>query len=230
MNVMVSTRREIRRLAMQLLYQLDLRGEDDIDLITDSLNELTEDDAHNPPASRGPAMNLAVAAYEHRDKADAMATELAPDWPTYRQPPIDRAILRLAYHEIFTKHAPAKVVINESVELAKAYGSENSQAFINGVLDKMARQLGQMGGVGAVGAVSAVGELDELNELNELEGISEAESIKEVDGVESLENLESAENQAGPESVEDVESVEELERLDGVANGDVADDDLEVKS
>ncbi len=58
-----------------------------------------------------------------------------------RQPPVDRAILRLAYHELTSGHAPPKVVINEAVELAKKFGAEQSPAFINGVLDKLARQL-----------------------------------------------------------------------------------------
>ena len=49
--------------------------------------------------------------------------------------------MRLAFHEIVTGHAPAKVAINEAVELAKEYGAQQSPAFINGVLDKMARRL-----------------------------------------------------------------------------------------
>ena len=85
------------------------------------------------------AFQLAESAWLMHEQADALATELAPDWPTYRQPPIDRAILRLAYFEITTSRAPVKVAINEAVELAKAFCAEHSPAFINGVLDKMAR-------------------------------------------------------------------------------------------
>ena len=67
--------------------------------------------------------------------------QLAPDWPTHRQPPLDRAILRLAHYEMTSGHAPIKVAINEAVELAKNYCAERSPPFINGVLDKMARCL-----------------------------------------------------------------------------------------
>ena len=69
------------------------------------------------------------------------ATSLAPKWPTHRQPAVDRAILRLAYHEMKSGRTPIKVVINEAVELAKGYCSKESPPFINGVLDKMARQI-----------------------------------------------------------------------------------------
>ena len=75
------------------------------------------------------------------DRSDEKATALAPDWPTHRQPPVDRAILRLAYYEMTSGHAPVKVAINEAVELAKQFGSEQSPPFINGVLDKLARAI-----------------------------------------------------------------------------------------
>lgn len=132
------TRRDIRRLAMQLLYQFDVRGEQDADAIAEgarqepSLAELVE-----------PAMALARGAWAGHEEADALATDLAPDWPTYRQPPVDRAILRLAHHEIVAGYAPVKVAINEAVELAKHFSTEQSPPFINGVLDKMARRLRQ---------------------------------------------------------------------------------------
>ncbi len=70
---------------------------------------------------------------------------LTPDWPTHRQPPVDRAILRLAHHEMVSGHAPVKVAINEGVELAKRYADKESPAFINGVLDKLAKRLEQDG-------------------------------------------------------------------------------------
>ena len=60
---------------------------------------------------------------------------------THRQPPVDRAILRLAHHEIVTGIVPAKIAINEAVDLAKTFGAENSPSFVNGVLDKMAKRM-----------------------------------------------------------------------------------------
>jgi len=65
---------------------------------------------------------------------------LSPDWPTHRQPVVDRNILRLAYFEIVSGAAPPKVAINEAVELAREFSTEKSPAFVNGVLDKIMKQ------------------------------------------------------------------------------------------
>ena len=133
----MSDRRDIRRLAMQILYQIDLRGEDDIPEIIAAQDDVGFD---RVPVRRE-AARLAEAAWAGRAEADGIVAALAPDWPTHRQPPLDRAILRIAHHEMVSGHAPVKVAINEAVELAKQYGSEHSPSFINGVLDKMARRL-----------------------------------------------------------------------------------------
>jgi transcription antitermination protein NusB len=135
----MSTRRDIRRLAMQLLYQIDVRGEADLPAIIETLEE--DDEAFDDHETRADAIELAEAAWGTRRDADALATELAPDWPTHRQPPIDRAILRLCYHEMKSGRTPVKVAINEAVELAKHFGAQSSPAFINGVLDKIAKGL-----------------------------------------------------------------------------------------
>jgi len=133
----MSTRHDIRRLAMQLLYQFDLRGQDDAQQIRDGLEDSTE-----PAELCREGFELAHAVWERHDQADAAAGELAPHWPTHRQPPLDRAILRLAYYEMATGRVPNRVAINEAVVLAKQYCSEQSPGFINGVLDKIAKQLG----------------------------------------------------------------------------------------
>lgn len=129
-------RHDIRRLAMQVMYQFDLRGDDDHNAIQESL-----EDGPDTDEVKEQGFALARDAWEQHRDADSLLTELAPKWPTHRQPPVDRAILRLAYHEIATARTPYKVVINESVELAKEFGSEQSPAFVNGVLDKLARRV-----------------------------------------------------------------------------------------
>ena len=136
----MSKQSEIRRLAMQVLYQIDMRGEPDRQAIDASLV-----DAPGSAQDHTLALALAWAAWNQRADADALALELAPDWPTHRQPPVDRAILRLAYHEMASGRTPVKVAINEAVELAKAFCAENGPPFINGVLDKMARKLRETG-------------------------------------------------------------------------------------
>ena len=121
---------------MQLLYEIDMRGEQDVESIEREL----ADDAFDSAEVCARAFELAQAAWHDRQAADVAMTQLAPDWPTHRQPPLDRAILRLAYHEMTSGRTPAKVAVNEAVELAKQFCSEQSPAFINGVLDKIARQ------------------------------------------------------------------------------------------
>lgn len=135
----MAKRSDIRRLAMQVLYQLDQRGDEDRLAIRESLAGGFDDET-----VQAPAYNLAIDAWNDRKPNDALVTHLAPDWPTHRQPPVDRAILRLAIHEIKSGYAPASVAINEAVELAKEYSSENSPAFINGVLDKIAKRIGSV--------------------------------------------------------------------------------------
>jgi N utilization substance protein B len=132
----MSKRRDIRRLAMQVLYQIDLSGEADRQQILEGL-----DAVHDPQDVREAAVELALGAWAQRQGADDATSLLAKDWPTHRQPPVDRAILRLAYHEIISGHAPMKVAINEAVELSKQFSGESSPAFINGVLDKLAKQI-----------------------------------------------------------------------------------------
>ena len=141
------TRRDLRRLAMQVLYQLDVNTPKHkpgfAPTVLPSADDLAEglDEDHDSPATRKKAAELALVAWKDHEQADEKIAQLAPDWPTHRQPPVDRAILRLAYFEMKSGHAPVKVAINEAVELAKQFGSEHSPPFINGVLDKLAKNI-----------------------------------------------------------------------------------------
>lgn len=121
---------------MQLLYQMDVTGETDPQVLAESL-----DDDFDDANTQDQAVKLAVDSWGSHSDADALVTELAPKWPTNRQPPVDRALLRLAYHEMVSGYAPARVAINEAIELAKLYCAEQSPSFINGVLDKIFRHL-----------------------------------------------------------------------------------------
>ncbi|MEM9295921.1 MAG: transcription antitermination protein NusB, partial [Planctomycetota bacterium] len=80
-----------------------------------------------------------------REQADALTGELAPQWPAYRQPPVDRAVLRLGIYEVASEREAAKRAINEAIDLAKRYGSKDSPGFVNALLDKVARKLGKLG-------------------------------------------------------------------------------------
>ncbi len=71
---------------------------------------------------------------EKKQELDKIIRKYAPEWPIEKLNKVDLAILRLAVYELISKQAPPKVVIDEAVELAKEYGSENSPKFVNGVL------------------------------------------------------------------------------------------------
>ncbi|MFW5652627.1 MAG: transcription antitermination protein NusB [Planctomycetota bacterium] len=148
----VEHRRAIRRLALQMLYQLDIRNGHDADEVRNSLMR-AGDDPHQRfdgpwrvetlPTSRDHqgAFDKAIAAWNDRGPADRLATELAPEWPSRRQPVVDRNIIRLCWSEMIRGEVPPKAAVNEAVELAKMFGTERSGPFLNGVLDKMMRRL-----------------------------------------------------------------------------------------
>ena len=130
------SRHNIRRLAMQLLYQMEATQQTDIDAMSHMV-----DREHDADDVIDPAIELASAAWQACPAADAMITALAPDWPTHRQPGVDKAILRLAHYEIVSGHVPVSVAIDQAIELAKEYAAEQSPAFINAVLDKAAKRI-----------------------------------------------------------------------------------------
>jgi transcription antitermination protein NusB len=133
----MATAREIRRLAFQALYQLDARGAEDVMSVRESMDseeEITDDD-------RDQALELAVAAFDNRAGADREMVSLAPEWPVHRQAAVDRAILRLAHHEMVSGRTPPKIAVNEAVELAKEFSTERSPPFINALLDKVLKRV-----------------------------------------------------------------------------------------
>src|SRR4051794_19207369 len=136
----MSTPRDIRRCAVQALYQFDAGSADAHEIVKGSLAESPGDEESH---KRG--FDLAQRAWEIRELADMAVAALAPEWPTHRQPAVDRTILRLAYYEMSSGKTPPKVAINEAVELAKEFSTEKSPMFINGVLDKIYRSLSAQG-------------------------------------------------------------------------------------
>lgn len=129
---------DIRRRALQALYQLDVRGEDDAPEIRAAME--AEPDGLGP-RDVARAMDLALAAHRARTTADGAVRDLAPEWPAHRQPAMDRAILRLAHFEMTSGLVGPAVAINEAVELAKEFSTERSPAFVNAVLDALRKRL-----------------------------------------------------------------------------------------
>lgn len=90
----------------------------------------------------GLTQNLCQGTFSNLNTIDGYINTHAPkQWPLERMPILDRAILRMATYELMSKHAPTKVILNEAIELAKRYGSENSGKFVNGVLNAIAQNL-----------------------------------------------------------------------------------------
>lgn len=88
----------------------------------------------------------AMSAWEGRQTADEWVTRLAPQWPSHRQPALDRSILRLAIWELTNTDTPPKIVIDEAIELAKAFSTANSPSFVNGVLDAVLKEIQKLKG------------------------------------------------------------------------------------
>jgi N utilization substance protein B len=127
---MVEERRKVRALALKALYEVDSVGHDVNETLTHLLaNEgLSEE---NIAFARG----LVSGVIQNREKIDHHIQSFAPAWPIEQIPVVDRNILRLAIFEILIDNkVPVKVAINEAVELAKTFGSDNSSKFVNGVL------------------------------------------------------------------------------------------------
>jgi N utilization substance protein B len=94
---------------------------------------------HELAELRAEADGLSDAVLANRAELDARLAAVVENFSPARVDPVDRAILRLAAHEIFTAAVSPAVAINEAIELAKRYGSSDSGRFVNGVLDKLAK-------------------------------------------------------------------------------------------
>ena len=125
-----------REIALQALFQQDLAG-DDPQKISELLAEATEDSRE-----REYARSLALGVLENRQELDRKIVEVTNNWKLDRIAAVDRAILRLGLYELLEMdEVPPKVVINESVELAKKFSTAKSGSFVNGVLDRIYQDL-----------------------------------------------------------------------------------------
>ena len=128
------TRRYARELALQTLYNVAV-GHNDPAAVLDQTLEATADSEE-----RGFVRDLVFGTLEFADQSDALIAPLLQGWTLERLPTIDRLILRVGAFELYCRpETPPAVVINEAVELAKKFSTEDSGRFINGVLSKAAR-------------------------------------------------------------------------------------------
>jgi transcription antitermination protein NusB len=128
-------RRKIRELAMQALFAWDAHGAADPIMAQQVIEQGSTDHA-----VRRQATESAEGAWNQREAIDAQLERLAPQWPPRRQPSVDRNILRMAVWEMTNTQTPPKVVLDEAIEMAKIFSTEQSAAFVNGVLDAVLRE------------------------------------------------------------------------------------------
>jgi len=135
-NGVVGKRRQAREFAMSVLYQVDI-CRIDADSAMESMIE-----QHDIPSQAVPFMEELVRGVLSRLEAiDTVINEYSKNWPIERMPAIDRNILRMAVLELlFMKEIPHNVSINEAIELANTFSTEDSGRFVNGILDSIYRE------------------------------------------------------------------------------------------
>jgi N utilization substance protein B len=126
---------KIRELAMQILFLWDTHNSSDLGMARQVTSDATDD-----AELREAALEMATAAWEHRPTADRWVQRVAPQWPPHRQPAVDRNVLRMAVWELVNTSTPPKVVIDEAIELAKHFSTEQSASFVNGVMDAILKE------------------------------------------------------------------------------------------
>jgi N utilization substance protein B len=126
----VKVRRQARFLALQTLFEVDSVDHPAERVLTQRLER-----SSLPPEGEAFVSRLVKGVLEHRPDLDQVISGIATDWPLEQMAIVDRNILRIAIFEIMIdQETPVKVTINEAVELAKLFGSDSSQRFVNGVL------------------------------------------------------------------------------------------------
>ncbi|MBI4267924.1 MAG: transcription antitermination factor NusB [Chloroflexi bacterium] len=127
---MAGTRHKARALALQALYEIDATGHEAEVVVTRLVT-----DARLSEENGNFTRELVKGVIQNKEKIDEHIKHFAPAWPIDQMPLVDKNILRLAIFEILLDNrVPVKVAINEAIELARAFGSDNSSKFINGVL------------------------------------------------------------------------------------------------
>jgi len=135
----VRKRTRARELALQMLYQVDVRGPEALE----GMEEMLEREAPGEPDVHAFARQLVRGTVERRERLDAIISAAAQNWQLSRMAVVDRNILRMAVYEmVFVEDIPAKVSINEAIEIGKRFSTQYSGSFINGILDRIRREQG----------------------------------------------------------------------------------------
>lgn len=129
------TRREIREQVFKMLFRVEFYNQEEMS----EQIALCEDDACDwKEKDKTYIFEKVEKISEKLEEIDAKINEVSEGWKTGRMGKVDLTLIRLAVYEmLYEEDVPAKVAINEAVELAKQYGTDNSPSFVNGVLAKL---------------------------------------------------------------------------------------------
>ena len=124
-------RRDARESALGLLYEAETKGCTGTEVLADL-----------PVAADDFAAGLVRAVDEHRERIDGLLSEYSQGWTLSRMPALDRAALRMGTAELLTRaDVPTAVVLNETVDLAKRFSTDDSGRFVNGLLARIATEV-----------------------------------------------------------------------------------------
>ncbi|MHC5906678.1 transcription antitermination factor NusB [Streptomyces sp. S6] len=131
----MAARNTARKRAFQILFEGDQRGADVLTVLADWVR-LSRSDDRQPPVSEY-TMQLVEGYAEHAARIDSLISQYSVGWTLDRMPVVDRNILRLgAYELIWVDGTPDAVVLDEMVQLAKEFSTDESPAFVNGLLGR----------------------------------------------------------------------------------------------
>jgi N utilization substance protein B len=127
----MAARSKARRRALDVLFEADQRGVDPLDVLAARV------DRAEPPVHEHTA-RLVKGVVDHQQRIDELIETYSASWPLDRMPAVDRALLRLSVFELlYADDVPDSVVIDEAVELAKQLSTDESPAFVNGLLARV---------------------------------------------------------------------------------------------
>jgi len=133
-----------RQAALQVLYAIDLgestRSDEPVD-VQDAFEAVAEN-FELPEGAREFAAALVAGIREHRVELDALLTQHSTNWRLSRMAAVDRNILRIGAYELSHTDTPARIVLDEAIELARRFGDDPSPAFVNGILDAVSFAVG----------------------------------------------------------------------------------------
>jgi N utilization substance protein B len=133
-------RRRAREYALQILFQIDFKGRE---VSSNDFEDFWSDKDEVEDVKKF-AEDLVKGTIKSLDEIDSRIEKAAENWVLKRMAAVDRNILRFAAYEIlYRKDIPSAVTINEAIEIAKKFSSSESAPFINGILDRLAKEAGK---------------------------------------------------------------------------------------